>query len=131
VETGQTQQSQVYWKDAIAISEDILISLINNITYPFDVAGWAYRTTRGICSRHLMDVRITDVRLPPAAVHIRVTPLDNALAVMKPCVCAIKEKVPKANPPQQQLREMMTGFWTPWEIPQGWLSGDRLKGMNP
>jgi glycogen debranching enzyme len=34
---GKRKQSKDYWKDVIAISEDILISIINNFTYPFDV----------------------------------------------------------------------------------------------
>ncbi|HPM04402.1 MAG TPA: amylo-alpha-1,6-glucosidase, partial [Candidatus Cloacimonas sp.] len=132
---GKRKQSQDYWKDAIAISEDILISIINNFTYPFDVRR------DGLIELHeefahgtWMDVRIDGRPITPrSGAPIEINALwYNALCSYEAMCLCYKEKCPKANPPQQQLLEMKDRVLAAMAKfrKDGYL-GDRLKGDEP
>ncbi len=132
---GKRKQSQDYWKDAIAISEDILISIINNFTYPFDVRrDGLIELQEEFAHGTWMDVRIDGRPITPrSGAPIEINALwYNALCSYEAMCLGYKEKYPKANPPQPQLLEMKDRVLAAMAKfrKDGYL-GDRLKGDEP
>jgi len=129
---GKRKQHPDYWKEKIALSEEMLTSIMNNFTYHFDVRrdglielheDFAYGTW--------MDVRIDGKAITPrSGAPIEINALwYNALCSYEAMCVKFSEATKQTNPALEQLIELKTRVLTSMQkfVKDGYVA-DRLKG---